>query len=63
MQHELEQCRLECLSLCDRLLVALEENQEDAHSFFGGELYQAYDAATDKAKNKVKKIRNKIKNL
>lgn len=63
MQHELEQCRLDSLSLCDRLLAALEENREDAHSFFAGELYQAYDAATDKAKNKVKKIRSKIRNL
>ena len=63
MQEELEQCRLESLSLCDRLLVALEENQEDAHLFFAGEVYQAYDSATDKAKNKVKKIRNKLRNL
>lgn len=63
MQNELEQCRLDSLLLCDRLLAALEENREDAHLFFGGEVYQAYDAATDKAKNKVQRIRSKIRNL
>lgn len=63
MQEVLEQCRLDSLSLCNQLLAALEKNREDAHSFFAGEVYQAYDAATDKAKNKVQKIRNKIRNL
>ena len=63
MQEELEQCRLGSLSLCDRLLVLLEENREDAHSFFGGEVYQAYDTTTEKAKNNVQRIRNKIRNL
>jgi len=63
MQNELEQCRLDSLVLCDRLLAVLEENREDAHSFFGGEVYQAYDAATDKAQNKVREIRSKVKQL
>ena len=63
MQEELEQRRSDSLSLCDRLLVALEENREDAYSFFGGDVYQAYIAATDKAKSKVKKIKSKIRNL
>lgn len=63
MQGELEQCRSDALALCDRLLTALEKNQEDARSFFAGEVHQAYDAATDKAKNKVQKIRNKIRSL
>ena len=63
MQEELEQYKLDSLWLCDRLLVALEENMEDAHSFFAGEVYQAYDAATDKAKNKIQEIRSKIRNL
>ena len=63
MQEELEQCRSECLLLCDRLLSALEENREDAYLFFGGEVYPVYDAATDKAKNKVREIRNKVRNL
>jgi hypothetical protein len=63
MQEELEQCRSDCLSLCDRLLTALEENREDANSFFAGEVHQAYDAATDRAKQKVKRIKTKIRNL
>ena len=63
MQKELEQQRLDSLLLCDRLMVLLRENQEDANSFFAGEVQKAYDAATDKARMKVQKIRNKIKNL
>ena len=63
MQEELEQYRSYCLSLCNRLLAALEENRDDAHSFFAGEVYQAYASANEKAKNKVTKIRNKLRNL
>lgn len=63
MQEEFEQRRSAALVLCNRLLAALEENQDDAHSFFGGEVYQVYDSTTDIAKNKVKKIRNEIRNL
>lgn len=63
MQKDLEQHRSETLVLCNRLLVKLEQNREDAHAFLGGEVYQAYDTATEKAKNKVQKIRNKIRNL
>lgn len=63
MQEILEQGRLDSLSLCERLLVALEENREDAHSFLAGDVYQAYDAATEKAKNSVQRIRSKIRNL
>lgn len=63
MQEELERFRLVNLSLCDRLLAMLEENREEARLFFGGELYQAYDTVTDKAKNKIHVIRNKLRNL
>ena len=63
MQEDLEQCRIDSLALCDRLLVLLEENQEDARLFFGGEVYQSYETVTETAKNKVRKIRSKIKNL
>ena len=63
MQEILEQGRSDSLILCDRLLAALEENREDAHSFFAGEVRRAYDAATEKAKNKVQNIRNKIRSL
>lgn len=63
MREKLEQCRSDGVSLCDRLLDAMKENREDAHSFFAGELYQAYVDATDKARSKVKSIRIKIRNL
>ena len=63
MQEELEQLRVESLSLCNRLLTLLEENREDAYSFFGGEVYQSYTDATEKAKNKAQKIRSKIRSL
>ena len=63
MQREMEQCKAESLALCDRLLTALENNREDARSFFAGEVHQAYDSATEKAKNKAQKIRNKLRNL
>ena len=63
MQEELDQHKLDSLLLCDRLLVLLKENQEDACLFFAGEVYQAYNAATDKARNKMRKIKSKIRNL
>lgn len=63
MQEEMERYRLDSVLLCDRLLTSLEENREDARLFFGGEVYQAYDAATDLAESKIKRIRNKIRNL
>lgn len=63
MEKELEQCKLESLSLCDRILIALEGNREEANLFFSGKVLQAYDAATEKAKNKVKRIKNAITNL
>lgn len=63
MEEELEQRRSDALVLCNRLLAALAENREDAHSFFSGEVYRAYIAATDKAENKVQTIKNMIRNL
>lgn len=63
MQEELGQFKLDSLSLCDQLLAVLENNQEDAHLFFAGEVYQAYDAATEKAIIKVKQIKTKIRGL
>lgn len=63
MDEKLEQCLTDSLALCDRLLISLNKNREDAYSFFAGELYRAYDAATDQAEQKVRKIKNRIKNL
>lgn len=61
MEEELEQRRSDALILCNRLLAALAENREDARSFFTGEVYKTYAVATDKAENKIAKIRNKIR--
>ena len=63
MQEDLEQLRSDSLTLCARLLASLEENKEDSHLFFSSEIFQAYDAATDKAKNKVLEIRNSLRTL
>ena len=63
MQGEMEQCRADTLALCNRLLTALENNRDDARAFFAGEVHQAYDSATEKAENKVRQIRNKLRSL
>ena len=63
MQGELEQCRSDALALCNRLMTALEKNQEDANAFFAGEVHRAYDTVTDKAKYKVQQIKNKLRTL
>ena len=63
MQEELERFRSDSLLLCERLLAMLEENREEACLFFGGEIHQAYDTVTEKAKNKTHVIRNKLRNL
>lgn len=63
MQEELERNRADSLTLCNRLLNALDQNRDDAHSFFAGEVLRAYDTATQKATNKMQKIKSKIRNL
>ena len=61
--EEVEKNRQISLSLCDRLLALIEENREDAHAFFGGEVHSAYVKANDKAKSKTRSIKNQIRNL
>lgn len=48
---------------CARLLSELENNKYDAERFFGGDMHNAYLKATDKAINKARNIRAKIRNL
>lgn len=64
-ERELELRRLQEQSLyfCSRLMKCLNENQNDAASFFGGDVCKAYVEATEAAANKVNKTRNKIRNL
>lgn len=63
MEEELEKYRANCLWLCEKLMADLSRNQSDAHRIFGGEVYKAYLSATDKAIEKARKSRNKIRNL
>lgn len=63
MEEQLEQCREESLYLCDRLITEFNQNQEEAASFLSGDIYNAYLKATEAAINKVKRTRNKIRNL
>lgn len=51
------------LSLCNKLITELRMNEGDTDSFFGGELYRVYTDANDRALEKAKKIRNKLRYL
>ena len=51
------------LALCRKLVRELENNEEDAKKFFGGEIYKSYLNATDVAKSKMLSIQTKIRNL
>ncbi len=63
MDEEREKYRAYSLSQCDKQIRDLTRNQSDADRFFGGEVYKAYVNATEKAIDRVRKIRNKIRNL
>ncbi len=63
MEQEVEQYRDVCLALCNNLLVAFEENQEEAERFFGGELQKTYVTVNEKVAGKIRQIRTKIKSL
>lgn len=63
MEEELEKYRAYSLSLCEKLIYSLKRNQNDAASFFGGDIYRAYQTATEEAIEKAQKCRNKIRNL
>lgn len=63
MEQEVEQYRDVCMALCNKLMVALEENQEAANRFCNGEINKAYISVNDKVVEKVRQIRTKIKKL
>jgi len=62
-EEELNRLRLASLYYCDKLLNDIKVDQEDINQFFGGEIYKAYNDATEKVLNKAKNIRAKIRNL
>lgn len=63
MEQEVEQYRDTCLALCNKLLVASEENKEAADRFCNGQIHQAYVTVNDAVAGKIRKIRTKIQNL
>lgn len=63
MEEELEKYRNASLYYCNKLLNDIKRTQEDIGLFFGGDLYKAYDAATDKALSKAIQVRTKLRNL
>ena len=63
MEEQVEQCRQDSLSLCDRLLWEIKRNQDDTDRFFGGELYKTYFSVNDKLAERIRNVKNKIRNL
>ena len=62
MNQDLERYKQRSLYLCDKIKQELKENEEEATSFFGGELYRTYAKVNDMAQEKTRRIRNKIRN-
>ena len=62
MDDKIAMYKANSISLCNKLLRELESNKDDTDLFFGGEICKAYINATDKAINKTRNIRNKIRN-
>ena len=62
-EFQLRRLQEQSLHLCNRLINSLNENKDDADSFFGGDVYKAYVEATELAINKANKAKNKIRNL
>lgn len=52
-----------CIQLCNKLIAELKDNEDEAQTFFGGELHKTYTEVTDSVREKVKAIKNRIKNL
>lgn len=63
MEDKMEELRAHSVYLCNRLVNEFEKNGDDADLFFGGEMHKAYIKANDKAIEKAKNIRTRIKNL
>ncbi len=63
MDEKIAVHHLTSLMLCDKLSVEINTNQDDANSFFGGDMYKAYVKANDTAMDKVAQIKNKLRSL
>lgn len=63
LDAELEKYRATCLTLCDRLLYAIEQNREAADGFCNGEIHQAYTSVNDKVAGELRNTKSKIRNL
>lgn len=63
MEEELEQRKAASLALCDRLISDMSKFLDDTDQFFGGEIYKSYVSATEKAVQKAKSVRTKLRNL
>lgn len=55
--------KMRSLALCETLIQKLSENDDDVHSFFGGELHTEYLKANDAAQRKARKIRSRLRVL
>lgn len=62
-KYELEKYKDISISFCSKLLSELNRNQEEAASFFGGDIYLSYLKANDKAIRQLHSIRTQIKHL
>lgn len=62
-EQELRRLRDQSLYYCNRLLNELNENKEEAATFFGGDICRAYVKATEAAINKAKRTKGKIQNI
>lgn len=63
MEEQRENYKQQSLMLCDRLLSELGRNKNEASNFLGGDIYRAYIDTTDAAISKVRRTRNKLRNL
>lgn len=63
MDDKIIKHKTKSITLCNKLLRELEMNKDDVDSFFGGEMYKAYIDVNDKAMDKVKTIRAKVRNI
>ncbi|MBQ6825013.1 MAG: hypothetical protein IJP27_10190 [Clostridia bacterium] len=63
MDEKTAALHLTSLTLCDKLINELRSCEEEAHTFFGGELCRVYENATEQAIDKTQSIRRKLQTL
>jgi hypothetical protein len=63
LEEEVEKYKAACITLCDRLLYAMERNREDADGFCNGEIHKSYTTINDKVAGKIRNTKTKIKKL